>query len=88
MMNIDRPTTVTLTKHMSTRVRYEWMCVYLSLRDKLCDFLACVKWSHFNMGHSPISPPRCLQNLIMLLQDLPETSEVQVLQRYRKRGST
>lgn len=61
-----------------------YSCVHLGLRDELCDFLACVKWSHFNMGHPPVSPPRRLQNLIMLLQDLPETCEVQVLQRQRE----
>lgn len=58
-------------------------CVHLGLRDELCDFLACVKRSHFNVGHPPVSPPRRLQNLVMLLQDLPETCEVQVLQGQR-----
>lgn len=58
---------------------------YLRFRDELRDFLACVKWSHFNMGHPPVSPPRRLQNLVMLLQDLPETCEIQILWRHRGR---
>lgn len=33
------------------------------------------------MGHPPVSPPRRLQDFVMFLQDLPETCEVQVLQR-------
>lgn len=55
---------------------------HLGLRDELSDFLACVKWCHFYMDDPPVGPPRRLQNLIMLLQDLPETCEVQVLQRH------
>lgn len=37
------------------------------------------------MGHPPVSPPRRLQNLVMLLQDLPETCEIQILWRHRGR---
>lgn len=36
------------------------------------------------MSNPPVGPPRCLQNLVMLLQDLPETCEVQVLQRQER----
>lgn len=61
--------------------------VYLGLRYELCDLFAGIKWSHFNVDDSPIGPPRCLQNLIMLLQNLPETREVQVLQRQRQNVS-
>lgn len=77
------------TKHFprgDTALAYDCvsLCVYLSLRDELCDFLARVKWSHFNVGHPPVGPPWCLQNLIMLFKDLPETCEVQILQRHRR----
>lgn len=56
------------------------------LRDEWCYFLACVKWSHFDMGHPPVGPSGRLQNLVMLLQDLPEACDVQVLQTQRGRG--
>lgn len=34
------------------------------------------------MGHPPIGAFRGFQNLVMLLEDLPETCEVQVLGGY------
>jgi len=57
------------------------VCEHLGLRDEQRDLLAGVERSHLNMLHPPVGPPRRLQDLIMLLQDLPETREVQVLQR-------
>lgn len=57
---------------------------YLSLRYELCDLFAGIKWSHFNMGNSPVSPPWCFQNLIMLFQNLPKTCEIQVLNTQRQ----
>lgn len=66
------------------------MCVcdfHLSLRDELSDLLACIKWSHFNMSHPPICPLGSFQNLIMLLENLPESCEVQVLTGSEKRNS-
>lgn len=59
--------------------------LHLCLRDDLCDLLAGVERGHFNVSHPPVSSPRCLQNLIMFLQDLPETGEVQVLQGAKER---
>lgn len=54
--------------------------LHLCLRDKLVDLLAGVEGSHLHLGHPPLRPPRRLQVLVMLLQDLAESSEVQVLQ--------
>lgn len=54
---------------------------YLSLRDELGDLLAGVEGGHLHVGHAPVGPPRRLQDLIMLLQDLTETCEVQILGR-------
>lgn len=53
--------------------------VYLSLRDELCDLLTGVEWSHLHVSHTPISSTLCVQNLIMFLQNLTESSEVQIL---------
>lgn len=52
---------------------------YLCLRNELRDLLAGVERCHLHMGHTPVSPTRGVQNLVMFLQDLTETSEVQVL---------
>ena len=52
---------------------------YLRLGDELGDLLAGVERGHLHVGHPPVGPPRGVQDLVMLLQDLAETSEVQVL---------
>ena len=54
---------------------------YLSLRDELGNLLAGVEGGHLHVGHAPLGSPRRLQDLIMLLQDLTETCEVQILGR-------
>ena len=53
--------------------------VYLGLRDELGDLLAGVEGGHLHVRDPPVGPPRRVQDLVMLLQDLPETCEVQVL---------
>lgn len=54
---------------------------HLCLRNELCDLLAGVEGRHLDVSDPPIGPSRRLEDLIMLLQDLPETGEVQVLQQ-------
>lgn len=59
------------------------VCVYASrhlcLGDELCDLLAGVERGHLHVSHTPVGPARSIQDLVMLLQDFTETSEVQVL---------
>lgn len=69
------------TTNTTIRQLHRITMFYLSLRYELCDLFAGIKWSNFNMGNSPVSPPWCFQNLIMLLQNLPETCEIQVLNK-------
>lgn len=52
---------------------------YLGLRNELGDLLAGVERRHFDVRDPPVGPSRRLEDLIMFLQDLPETGEVQVL---------
>lgn len=54
--------------------------IYLGLRDELCDLLAGVERGHFHVGHTPVGSTLCVQNLVMFLQDLPESGEVQILE--------
>lgn len=53
--------------------------LYLSLRNELVDFLACIKWGHFYMSHSPICPTRCFQNLVMFFKDFSKPCKIQIL---------
>lgn len=52
---------------------------HLRLSNELCDLLAGVERCHLHMSHTPVRPARSIQDLVMFLQDLTETSEVQVL---------
>lgn len=52
---------------------------YLCLRNELRDLLAGVEGRHLDVSNPPVGPARRLEDLIMLLQNLPETGEVQVL---------
>ena len=55
------------------------VCEHLRLGDELGDLLAGVEGCHLHVCHAPVCPAGRLQDLIMLLQDLTETGEVQVL---------
>lgn len=52
---------------------------YLGLRNELSDLLAGVEGRHLDVSDPPVGSSRRLKDLIMLLQNLPETGEVQVL---------
>lgn len=52
---------------------------HLSLRDELRDLLASVEGRHFHVSHTPVGPAGRIQNLVMFLQDLTETGEIQIL---------
>lgn len=52
---------------------------HLCLSDELCDLLAGIERCHLHMSHAPVCPARSIQDLVMFLQDLTETGEVQVL---------
>ena len=53
--------------------------LYLSFRDELVDFLACIKWGHFYMSYSPICSTRCFQDLVMLFKDFSKPCKIQIL---------
>lgn len=55
--------------------------LYLSFRDELVNFLACIKWGHFYMSHSPICSSRRFQDLVMLFKDFSKSCEIQILQK-------
>lgn len=52
---------------------------YLCLRNELSDLLAGVEGRHLDVSDPPVCPSHRLEDLVMLLQNLPETGEVQVL---------
>lgn len=52
---------------------------HLCLRDELRDLLAGVERRHLHVSHTPVGPAWRIQDLVMFLQDLAETGEVQVL---------
>lgn len=58
--------------------------MHLRLIDELCDLLAGVERCHLHVKHTPVGPAGGIQDLVMLLQDLTETGEVQVLSKTTK----
>lgn len=68
-------------------VYYVCLRKHLCLRDELRDLLAGIERCHLHVGHTPVSTTRGVQDLVMFLQDLTETSEVQVLLMTRQHKS-
>ena len=61
------------------------MSRHLRLTDELRDLLAGVERCHLHMRHTPVRSTRGIQDLVMFLQDLTKTSEVQVLEEAAKK---